>query len=192
MARVLVAIPSGAKPIDAKCIEALWTMDRAGCETPLRIVEGYDCACARNAIAQLSLDLCCDKVLMVDGDVIVPRNALALLMEDGAPVVLGCYRRKDATGRTELFEDGAFKRMPQWSELPDGRFEVSGGGFGCALVDASVFRRLHRPYFAYTEYPGGGVLSEDLAFCGRVRGDGMRIEADGRVRCGHVGRHVYE
>lgn len=194
MARVLIAVPVGSRPMEPACFEALWKLDRCGHEVYFRIVEGYDCARVRNAIAQMSLDFCCDKVLMVDSDIVVPPDALANLMEGDAPIVLGCYRRKDDTGRAELFAagDDLYRDNLMWGELPAGRFEVSGGGFGCAMVDVGAFRKLVRPYFAYPEYTNGGFLSEDFFFCEKARARGLRIEADGRVRCKHVGRFVWE
>ena len=194
MTRILFAVPLGSKPIEPECYEALWAVDKCGCDVPLRLHAGYDCPRNRNAIAQLSLDLCCDKVLMVDSDVAIPPDALAHMLEGDAPIVLGCYLRKDDTGRAELFAagDDLYRTNLMWDELPAGRFEVSGGGFGCALVDVSVFRKLVRPYFAYPEYTNGGFLSEDFFFCEKARARGLRIEADGRVRCRHVGRFVWE
>lgn len=194
MPRVLLAVPVGSMPMEPECFEALWKLDRCGNEVHFRIVGGYDCARARNAIAQMALDWCCDKVMMVDSDIVVPTDALANLMEGDAPVVLGCYRRKDGTGRAELFakEDDLYRDNLMWDALPGGRFEVSGGGFGCALVDVSAFRKLVRPYFAYPEYTNGGFLSEDFFFCEKAWAKGLRVEADGRVRCKHVGRFVYE
>lgn len=194
MPRVLIAVPVGARPVEGECFEALWRMDKCGCETPLRIVEGYFIDRARNAIAQMALDYCCDKVLMVDSDVVVPPNALSHMLESDAPIVLGCYKRKDDSGHVELFAktEPRFTELLMWDDLPDCLFEVGGGGFGCALVDVRAFRRLIRPYFVDTEYTDGSNQSEDLFFCERAEMRGLRIEADGRVRCKHIGRFTWE
>ncbi len=190
--RILLAIPHGSKPLEPECIEALWQMDKCGHDVFLRIVDGYDCARARNKIAQESTDLLCDKCMMVDSDVIVPTDALAHLLEGGAPIVLGCYRHKDDTGNAELFDSRPYTWRVPWDGMPDGRFEVAGGGFGCVLVDVSAFRKLPRPWFAYPEFADGGFVSEDLWFCELAAKAQMRIEADGRVKCKHIGKRVYE
>lgn len=193
MARVLLAVPHGSKPLEPEALEALWRLDGCGREVVFRIVSGYDCARARNAIAQTAIDLLCEHVLMVDSDVVVPPDALGLLLEGGAQVALGCYPRKDDSGRAELFGVAAprYSEVLMWDALPQGRFPVNGGGFGCALVETSVFRRLARPWFAYVEHISGDALSEDLYFCESAANAGFRIEADGRVRCRHIGRRVY-
>ena len=192
--RILLAVPHGAKPIDDECLEALWRLDRCGHEIVFRVVGGYDCARARNKIAQEALDLLCDYALMVDADVVVPPDALSTLLEGGGDVVLGCYRRKDAEGRAEVFAPASprYSGQVQWDELPERRFRVYGGGFGCALVSAAALRRITRPWFDYVEHADGSILSEDLYFCEKAESMGLKVHADGRVRCKHVGRRVYE
>ena len=190
--RILLAVPHGSKTLEPECVEALWTMDRCGHEVVLRIVDGYDCARARNKIAQTSIDLICDKCMMVDSDVVVPKDALGHLLEGDAPVVLGCYLRKDGSGRAEVFTDVPGTLNVAWDELPDGRFVAAGGGFGCAMVDVGAFRKLPRPWFAYPEQADGGFISEDLRFCALAKEHGLRVEADGRVRCKHIGKRVWE
>ena len=72
--------------------------------------------------------------------------------------------------------------------MPNKRFKAKGGGMGCALVRRECFEKISYPWFKYVEYKNGEILSEDNYFCDRAAGLG--IEADGRVRCGHVARLV--
>jgi hypothetical protein len=39
-------------------------------------------------------------------------------------------------------------------------------------------------------YQSGDVLSEDLSFCCKCAEAGIGVEADARVRCGHIGSRV--
>lgn len=192
--RVLIAVPT-FEGVRTECFEALWTLERP-CECDLRFVRGYGAAKARNDIARAAIDGGYTHVLMVDSDVVVAPDALALMLEGDADVVLGCYPRKNTTsGQSELFadtcEDFGDENNINYDAL-DGmpaRVAVKGGGMGCALIRTRAFRMLQFPWFEYVEYPDGNVLSEDLSFCDKCSGT-MAIEADTRVRCGHVGARV--
>ena len=126
---------------------------------------------------------------MIDSDVSVPSNALDLMLEGSAEVVLGCYPRKNTnTGQSELFSEGqdfGNENNISYSVLDTvpARIDVKGGGMGCALIRTSVFRQIPFPWFRYVEYENGDVLSEDLDFCTKIGS----IQADTRVRCGHIG-----
>ena len=186
--RVLVAIPT-YETVRPETFKSVYGLDAAGHEVLFDYVKGYGAARARNLIAEEAVDGGFDAVLMVDSDIVLPSDALRFLTEGDCPVVLGCYRRRGDWG-TEVFTPGArdftdANRVP-CDGLPDGRFEAKGGGMGCALVRTEAFGRLPRPWFRYVEYPDGSVLSEDNYFCDLCGRNGIRIEADGRVRCGHL------
>lgn len=188
--RILAAIPT-YETIKPETFKSVYGLRRAGCEVLFDFVRGYGAARARNLIAEEALSGGFDAVLMVDSDIVLPSDALELLLEGDCPVVLGCYPRRGEEGGTEIFLPGmrdftdANRVMAE--HLPHGRFEAKGGGMGCALIRAEALRSLPRPWFDYVEYPDGAVLSEDNFFCCRCSEHGIRIEADGRVRCGHVG-----
>ena len=66
--------------------------------------------------------------------------------------------------------------------------QVKGGGFGCALINTNVFKKMDYPYFQYILYDNGAVLSEDLYFCGRDHLAKIPVFMDTRVKCGHLVR----
>lgn len=188
--RVLIAVPLADKAEPA-AFKALWDMDKP-CRCGFEFVKGYVTDRARNEIAKKALNGY-THVFMVDSDVVVPKDALSNLLE-GGDVVLGCYPRKNtSTGQSELFAEGDdftdANNIP-YASLGDGRFKIKGGGMGCALIATDVFRRLEYPWFDYVMYKGGNVLSEDLDFCCKCRDAGITIEADARVRCGHIGTRI--
>ena len=62
-------------------------------------MRGYDVATARNRIAQMAIDRNTDYVLMVDNDVVLPKDALTCLLEDAKEVCLGYYAHRNADNR---------------------------------------------------------------------------------------------
>lgn len=211
MARVLVAVPT-FESVSPDTFKALWDMDKGGHECAFEFVRGYDCATARNRIAKLAIDGGYDFALMVDSDVVPPRDALVNLMSHGVGFVSGYYLHRNADNRpTERTcackledESGeAYYNYPAESEytcdelreMRDGGrhlVEIHGGGMGCALVARSVFERLSYPWFDWVNYSGKGrgMLSEDLYFCEKMRKARIPRYVDTRVACGHLFRRV--
>lgn len=188
--RVLIAVPTYDK-VDPACFKSIYDMHKP-CPCGFEFVKGYGAAKARNDIARKAVDEGYDYVMMIDSDVSVPSDALDLMLEGSAEVVLGCYPRKNTnTGQSELFSEGqdfGNENNISYSVLDTvpARIDVKGGGMGCALIRTSVFRQIPFPWFRYVEYENGDVLSEDLDFCTKIGS----IQADTRVRCGHIGSIV--
>ena len=193
--KILVGVPE-KNSIDAESALACSNLIRYGHEIEYAHADGrgvYGVAQARIRIAEKALEGGYDRLLMVDSDVIVPLDALRHLLDPPVPVVLGSYPFKDNSGNVVLFKfekvDGTDKYAAD--EVSDGRFDVKWGGLGCAMVDVNVFRKLGKPWFHWDERPNGKHTGEDVWFCRKLREAGYTIQADGRVRCGHVGRFVY-
>jgi len=160
--------------------------------------KGYDCAIARNRIAKEAIEGRFDYVLMVDSDIIVPSNVVDCLIEGPPAVCVGLYPRKNSTDQqTELFdftEKDFTKRWtyPQLDEIMaakhgvENRIYIKGSGLGCALINVDVFKEMPFPWFKYVTYDNGDVLSEDLYFSHELGKHGFLMEADLRVRCGHM------
>ena len=174
-------------------------MDDGGNSVSMRCVSGYDCARARTMIVEEALKAHADYVLMVDSDVVPPRDALVNLMEHDVEVCLGYYahqgRLDGTTCLCKPFRPN-YDRQFDASELiglrDAGKYlvRVKGGGLGCALIDMSVFDRIAFPWFEFVTYADGhGVLSEDLYFCEACGRAGIEIYGDARVSCGHVLRY---
>lgn len=192
--KVLVAVPTfeNILPETFKSIYGLTVPD--GVNVMFDFCKGYDCAKARNEIAKEALQYGFDYVLMVDSDIILPSNTLQYMLEESVDICLGVYPRKNtSTGQTEIFKLG-YKNFTDEnnlnvSEIVDpGRMDIKGGGLGCALIKVSLFEALPNPWFYYMIYPNGDVLSEDNYFCDKASKKGFKIQADTRVRCGHLVR----
>ena len=209
--RILIAVPT-FETIYADTYKSLWDLDKCGHETLFDSVRGYDVATARNKIAQKAIDLNADYVLSVDNDVVLPKDALKLLLEDPKDICLGYYahrpnnnlytgrtcicKLRDETGKAyyhyPLESEYTAKELHALAEAGETKIEIHGGGQGCALVRTEVFRQIPYPWYDWVNYGDAnrGMLSEDLYFCVLCRNSGYRIYADVRVGCGHLLRHV--
>ena len=213
MAKVLIAIPT-FESITPDTFKAIWDMDRGGHEVSFEFVRGYDCATARNRIAQMALDGGYDHLLMVDNDVTPPSDALVNLLSHGVDCVSGFYLHRNADNRPGdrtcvcrlLDAKGkAYFNYPLESEYTVGELagmrergehlvEIHGGGMGCVLVRTDVFRRVAYPWFDWVNYRDErrNMLSEDLYFCEELRKKGIPRHVDTRVACGHLFRRIEE
>ena len=200
--KVLIAVPT-FESILPDTFQSLWDMDKP-CECDFRFVRGYDCATARNRIADIAIEGGYDAVLMVDSDMTLPRDALANLLDDGVDVASGWYLRRSVdTRQTNAYrlcdEHGrSYYGYPNESAYhadeiaaSDGLVRVHGIGMGCFLVRTDVFRRLPYPWFDWVNYADRhGMLSEDLYFCSALGKAGIPIHVDPRVGCGHLFRRI--
>lgn len=209
--KILIAVPT-FENIYPDTFKSIYDLDTTGHETEFEFVRGYDCATARNHIAQMSLDKGADYVLMVDNDVVLPQDALQNLLDDPKKVCLGFYAHRDADniyrGRTcvcKLYDDKGVKyfNYPLESEymaeelrtMRDSsqyKVQIHGGGMGCALIYTDVFRKIEYPWYDWVNYKNGhrGMLSEDLYFCEACRKKGIPIYTDTRAVCGHLLRRI--
>lgn len=209
--RILLAVPT-FETIYADTYKSMWDLDKDGNEVLFESVRGYDVATARNRIVQKSLDLKADYVLMVDNDVVLPKDALKTLLGNRKEVCLGYYAHRGDDnlyhGRTCICKlrdkDGKeYYNFPLESEYTaeelhgmaksgETCIEVHGGGMGCALIRTDVFEKTSYPWYDWVNYGDAnrGMLSEDLYFCSLCRTSGIKIYADVRVGCGHLLRHV--
>ena len=212
MARVLIAVPT-FENISPDTFKALWDMDKGGHEVLFEFVRGHDCATARNRIADRARELKVDYLMMVDGDVTPPTDALVNLIGHNVECVSGFYLHRDKdtnepTDRTcackladEIgipYFDYPLESEYTRNELSDMRergehlVEIHGGGMGCVLVRAEVFDRISYPWFDWVNYRNEhrGMLSEDLYFCEKLRKAGIKRHLDTRVACGHLFRRI--
>jgi hypothetical protein len=209
--KILIAVPT-FENIYPDTFKSIYDLDKGGHECLFEFVRGYDCATARNRIAQKALDLKVDYVLMVDNDVVLPKSVLLDMLDEPVEVCLGYYAHRDADniyrGRTSVCKlyqpDGKkYFNYPLESEYEakeleelrkDGvkKIHIHGGGMGCALIRADVFSIIPYPWYDWVNYADShrGMLSEDLFFCEQCRFKDIAIYTDTRAGCGHMLRRV--
>lgn len=209
--KILIAVPT-FESIYPDTFKSIYDLDVTGHEVSFEFVRGYDCATARNRIAQLSIDKESDYVLMVDNDVVLPKDALINLLDDPKDVCLGYYAHRDNDnvyrGRTCICklqrDDGTLwfnypleseytaQEIRNLKENGEYKIRIHGGGMGCALIKTDVFRRIKYPWYDWVNYKDDhrGMLSEDLYFCEQCKKYGILIHTDSRLNCGHILRRV--
>jgi len=209
--KILIAVPT-FETIYPDTYKSIWEMDKCGHEVLFEFVRGYDVATARNRIAQKAMDLNTDYVLMVDNDVVLPKDLLYIMLGEETDVVLGYYAHRDNDniyrGNTcvcKLYQDdGSYyynypleseytaEELQRLNESGEWRVQIHGGGMGCAFIRTNVFRRIEYPWYDWVNYADDnrGMLSEDLFFCERCKAAGIPIYTDARAACGHMLRHI--
>lgn len=209
--KILIAVPT-FETIFPDTFKSIWDINRNGHEVLFEFVRGYDCATARNRIAQIAMDKDVDYVLMVDNDVVIPSDVLVNMLDDPVDVCLGFYAHRDNDniyrGRTsvcklydpsgELYFNYPLDSEYTAKELEELRaggkkkIQIHGGGMGCAFIKTDVFRRLDYPWYDWVNYDDDnrGMLSEDLYFCEQCKMYGISVYTDTRTGSGHMLRRV--
>lgn len=209
--KILIAVPT-FENIYPDTFKSIYDLDVMDHDVSFEFVRGYDCATARNRIAQKALDKKTDYVLMVDNDVVLPKDALLNLLETPVDVCLGYYAHRDSDNRyrgrscvCKLYDENGNKyfnypleseytadELKKMKDSGQYRIQIHGGGMGCAMIKTDVFNRIKYPWYDWVNYANEhrGMLSEDLYFCEGCRKKGIPIYTDTRVNCGHILRHI--
>lgn len=200
MCKLLIAVPTfeNISPETFKSIYDLTIPAPRDMDISFEFVRGYDCAIARNKIAKMALDGEYDYVLMVDSDIVLPKDTLACLTWWNKDVVLGAYPRKNDPSKSEAFldlgtnfEDQYRVTVNSMKDCDNYLIKIKGGGLGCALIKTEIFKDIDYPYFKYVIYDAENqFLSEDLYFCVKAKNAGYDIFLDNRVLCGHIAKTV--
>ena len=209
--RILIAVPT-FENIYPDTYQSIWDLDKGGHTVDFSFARGYDCATARNRIADKAMKGGYDYVLMVDNDVVLPKTVLVDMLDEPVDVCLGYYAHRNEnnlyTGRVSacrLKDDRGMEyynypleseytaaEMQAMREAGTKKIQIHGGGMGCALIRTEVFRRLRYPWYDWVNYADGnrGMLSEDLYFCEQCKHAGIKVYTDARAGSGHILRHV--
>ncbi|MBQ6385359.1 MAG: hypothetical protein IJJ38_04235 [Lachnospiraceae bacterium] len=199
--KILIAVPT-FETISPDTFKSIYGLDPGGHWCVFDFVRGYDCATARNNIAQQAMNEEADYVFMVDNDVVLPPDALINLLDDAKDVCLGYYPNRNLQnvydGKTSVCRMGELNYTLQYPSLEmqalrdTGQFKIQihGGGMGCAMIRTELFRKLSYPWFDWVNYADRGILSEDLFFCEKCGQAGIPVYTDTRVGCGHLLRRV--
>lgn len=195
--KILIGIPT-KDSIDIEAAISIMNLDWDGHDITYTHADGagvYGIAQARNCLVKKALDGGYDKLFMIDSDMIVPEDAIINLLDPDVPIAIGVARYKNDSGRAPIFkgyQDSTGSDAWIWDQIPPGRFEFKSGGVACAMLDVEFLRRMKRPWFVWEERANGTYVGEDIWFYEKVGQMGVKPQADGRVRCGHIGRKVYE
>ena len=92
--KILIAVPT-FENIYPDTFKSIYDLNTEGHEVLFEFVRGYDCATARNRIAQMAIDKNTDYVLMVDNDVVLPKIVLIDFTDDIKDFFVGYYEHRD-------------------------------------------------------------------------------------------------
>lgn len=203
MTRTLIAIPT-FENITPETFKSVYELSKPAyiSKVDFTFVKGYDCARARNKICEKALEDGYNYILMVDSDVILPRETLISFFsnpENMPELILGLVPKKNTTNhKTDMFSFNTnnfgdsnrygYQELNQMHDNGINKIKIKGGAFGCALIDVSVLNKLSYPWFQYVNYNNRQVLSEDLYFCNSINEIGGNVVLALDVRCGHLVR----
>lgn len=157
----------------------------------------------RNQLAGVAMDGGFDAVLWLDSDMVVPSDLLKRMIahfEAGREMVTGLYFTRRTPVEPVIYRRLYFTREdPQFptphaesmNDYPkDSVFPVYACGFGAVMTSTALIRRV-RERFGLPFSPQSG-WGEDLSFCIRAHEVGATITCDSTIKCGHVGKYVYD
>ena len=199
--KILIGIPTnrGLKPKTVKSLVDMIAFSDHEFVTVMA-TEGYTTAENRNYIAVQALRQECDYVLMVDDDMIFPKDTLEkLLAVDRAIVGVASNSRTLPLSTTvsRMDEQGNYVHPDTLTEeekvLPTEPFKAYGVGGGVLLIDINVFKLVERPWFLFTPDPitGQMLIGEDQYFCNRAKEKGFEVWCDPTITIGHIGDYIF-
>jgi glycosyltransferase involved in cell wall biosynthesis len=146
---------------------------------------------ARNMAAANALSLDCDYLLFIDDDVVLPKNAIPLLLEADKDIVAGLVIIRGFPFHVMAFKKDDKGGLPHFDDLPkdeDGKLielaECDAVGFSLCLIKIGVLKAMEPPYFI--TYPN---MTEDVFFCGKAKTTldpppGIFVHTG--IKCGHL------
>ena len=187
MEKLLVAIPvyDSIRPEFVQSLLALeQRLQRDGIRYEVKIIAGTLVYMARDNLAKHAVNNGFSHVLWLDCDMVFGDGILDDLMTCGKDVVCGRFISRHSPYLSTLFS--SLDPVMRQDDFPDDPFRIAGCGFACVLTSVQALRDVlfstHGQCFVPTPR-----LSEDLAFCERVRKLGYEIWCEPTARVGHVG-----
>lgn len=178
----------------SKTLESLESPDDGDYEVSIRFSYLQPVDANRNRMVRNFLeDPDNDWLLMVDNDVVPPKDILKMVEHD-EPVVSGVVTIKKGTvpQPVVLKEYGDQYRQVGVNEYMDekddseGVIEVDGVGTGCLLIRRDVLEDIKPPWFKFEHDEYGGLqLGEDFYFSRRVKQAGYSMYVSTEHVCSH-------
>lgn len=199
--RVLLGVASGGTPT-APFIESLARLRLPPAIPSLQrsVVTGNYVPAQRELIMRDAIDGDYDYLFFVDDDIVLPSDALELLVataeaDPATAVVGGLYYSRDSLKPIAVADwdstATSSAHVPAFTSMSTDA--VDGIGFGCALLRIAPARTLTAPYFPAHVFIESSarrarLCDEDYLYCERIRRAGYTVRLDARVRCGHYDR----
>lgn len=149
--------------------------------------KGQPIDAARNTLVQKMQETNCDWVFFLDSDVLCPGDTIQRLLSHRLPIVSGLYYTRHSPINPAMWRDAGDKAH----FLPINDFQIGTLieadviGMGCCLIHRSVFDKLQKPYFKWTNGFQENGVSEDFYFCNQAKSQGFHIFVDTSIMCEH-------
>jgi len=148
----------------------------------------------RNKIVKKFLASNCEWLLMIDADIVPPKDILdmtkhgkkivsatVLGMKNGIPHPL-IMKMNEENGMYHMVSLDKYKEELR----DDGLIEIDGSGTGCILIHREVLEKMEPPWFRFQYNKFGDVkYSEDYRFSQRAKEMGYKIYCDTNMPCKH-------
>lgn len=181
-------------------------------------IKTYPLDAARNEAVTLAIEHNVDTTIWVDVDQEFPQDVFFRLLKAPFPIVAGIYFIKNTRAGMPYYPvifkhndeiDKEFKIFKAIYKYPENDyFYCDMTGMGCVKIDVNVFKELKGPpYFKYDIHPPNSAdvraewkflnnicdVTEDVYFWRRIRNEtSYKIVVDPRIKCGHIGRFIYD
>lgn len=195
--KILIGIPT-AKNIEVQTFKAIYDLIvPEGYETTFQFFYGYNVDQVRNLIADWMVKGDWDYLFSVDYDISFDKNTLVKLLSHQKSIVSGLYiQRFHDRHVLEIFEPsgvGGFTHIPYEKIKDKGLVEIGACGFGCVLIEKSVFVDIGYPQFVYkSALDHNQTFSEDLDFCRKASSKNYKLYADTSILCDHIGSFTHK
>lgn len=157
---------------------------------------------ARNTAADYAFHTDCDYLMFIDDDVMVPKDCLWRLLQDGKDICAGLVIirgypfnvmafkfKKPTKAQLEEFKESGINRIGFFNDLPkkNGKLQklvkCDAVGFSLCLIKVDVLKKMEAPFFVT-----GTGHTEDVYFCLRAQKEipKVGIFMDTSLECGHM------
>lgn len=182
--KIMFCVPTGGT-IQAKTLDTIVGICKRD-DIEYHAVIGSPIEEVRNGMVERLLnDEKATHLLMLDSDVIPPRNVVDLLLECDsllAAAIVPIYMQGKIV--TNIIKDEHF--MEEWP-LDKGPFIVKGVGTGCVLLHRDAFNRIKWPWFKHSEGKKDTTqIGEDIYFSIEANKVGLRYKVHPKAICGHI------
>ena len=135
---------------------------------------------ARNTVSQICLSNELDYLLLIDDDMVVPKNLLDQLLKWDVDIISPIFFRSNPPIDPLVYTFDEFgDRVPMYNYPKNSLFETPGGnGTGVMLIKSSVLIGMDEPIWRGLIDP---TVAEDIEFCDRAREKGFKTWCDSTV-----------
>jgi hypothetical protein len=136
-------------------------------------------------------EVICDKVIMIDDDMVWKPEAVEQLLNSPYDVTVAPYVLSDfETSSVRIKDKFAHKDAIKEKTEP---FPIESAGLGFTVCNYNVLQKLSYPWFLVEELTRndengqgrGGTMGEDVYFFNKIRDNGFTPYCDPRIKVGH-------